>query len=431
VIAVITALAALLSSVGADSRWLAALGHSIWSRGAIPTGIPFAAAPSAHWPNALVLAELCIHGLEAAFGDRGLILAQLAAVTAAMALLARDARDGGASGVGTAGVLLAVALGTVPSLAIARVQLFSLVLFPALVLLLRAEARKPSNKIWLALPLLALWANLHGAVLAGLAVLYAFLALNRFRTDRRGAVGVALGALVAISLTPAGIHTVDYYRGLLTNVAAERGEGLWAPLGSDPFDFVMIAVALSFAWKLRRARPPLWELATVAGLTVLTLKAGRDGVWLLFFLAAPVARSSRARRAWNGLLPLGLAAAILLLAVSVAREPLGGAPPALVTRAIALAHGTPVLADAIVAEQVALRGGRIWIGDPIDAFDRADQSSYLDWIDGSKAGRAALSQRVDVVLAQTGSAASRLTVRDGAFTKLASGGAETLYVRSR
>ena len=61
---VVTGIAALAGIVGADARWLAALGHVITRSGAIPTGVPFAAAPTAHWHNAVVLAELIFGWLE-------------------------------------------------------------------------------------------------------------------------------------------------------------------------------------------------------------------------------------------------------------------------------------------------------------------------------------------------------------------------------
>src|SRR5580704_12125037 len=121
----IVAVAALLATVGADARWLAALGHVIVQRGSIPSGVPFAAAPTGHWPNALVLAELVFGGLERALGDRGLMLAQLLTVAGAMTILARDARAGGAKPAGICAALLLAALGALPSLAIARVQMFS------------------------------------------------------------------------------------------------------------------------------------------------------------------------------------------------------------------------------------------------------------------------------------------------------------------
>jgi hypothetical protein len=41
--------AALLSRVGADAQWLAALGQNIVNHHSVPAGVPFAAAPTAHW----------------------------------------------------------------------------------------------------------------------------------------------------------------------------------------------------------------------------------------------------------------------------------------------------------------------------------------------------------------------------------------------
>ena len=143
--------------------------------------MPFALAPTGHWPNPIVLAELIFAGFQSALGDTGLMVLQLVAVAGALALLARDARAGGADNLGSAAALLLVGVGALPSLAIARAQLFSLLLFPALALLLRAQARRPSRGIWLAVPLLALWSNLHGAALLGLGLLAAYLVFERAR----------------------------------------------------------------------------------------------------------------------------------------------------------------------------------------------------------------------------------------------------------
>jgi hypothetical protein len=428
-VGLLTGLVGIFCSVGADSRWLAALGHVIASTGSIPAGVPFAAAPTRHWPNVLVLAELIFNLLEREMGDRGLVLAQLVAVAAALGILARDAQAGGARSFGTASALALAVVGAFASLAIARVQMFSLVMFPLLVALVRAEARCPSPRIWLALPLLAAWSNLHGAVLSGLAVLYAYLALSRFRRDRLTAIAVGVGALVALCLTPAGIRTVAYYHGLVTNLAAERHVGLWAPLGHSPLDWLLVATTASLAIRLRRHRPPAWELAVIAGLAVLTVDAARSGVWLLFFLVAPAARLTHVKQSWNGLLPVGAAAAIALLVAGVAHVPRAAHSESIVRRAIAAARGTAVLADAELAERVALGGGRIWAGNPLDAFSRRDQGVYLDWIAGAARGRAALTPEIGVVLVPVGSAAQRLMRAQGDFSELTADRRIALYAR--
>ena len=182
-VATVLGVCALVSSVGADARWLAALGQTIVQRGAVPRGVPFAAAPTGHWANPIVLTEMVFYAFERGLGDRGLMVAQLVAVGVAMGLLARDARAGGAATAASAWTLLLAALSVLPSLAVARVQLFSLMLFPALVALLRAEWRRPSRRIWFVVALLALWSNLHGAALIGLGVTLAYLLASRARRE--------------------------------------------------------------------------------------------------------------------------------------------------------------------------------------------------------------------------------------------------------
>lgn len=417
-IAAVLAVSALLSRVGSDAGWLAALGHVITVRGQVPSGVPFAAAATGHWPNPLVLAELIFNGLERSLGDRGLMLAQLLCVAAALGILARDAVRERGEPIGIAAALLLVAVGALPSLAIARVQMFSLVLFPALAALLRAETRLPSRRIWLAVPLLALWSNLHGAALLGAGMLILYLAVERGRREPLLALVVGVAATVALGATPAGVHTVAYYAGVLTNQAAQRGQGLWGPLSlSSPLDVVMILAGLLVAYRAWRARPPRWEVVMGAVLIGLTIKAGRDGVWLLFFLSVPAARRLSPRRSLRTLAPLAGLAAALLLTVALIRGPVPtGASRSLLDGALAAAHGSPVLADGTIDEQVALAGGRIWAGNPIDAFSRAVQADYLNWLAGERSGVSAVTPAVRVVLVGRGTPTDALMARLPGFT---------------
>lgn len=427
----ISGIVGLLVTIGADARWLAAMGRAIWKHASSPVGVPFAWASTAHWANTLVLGELVFHGLEAALGDQGLALANLVAVAVGFAVIAADADFAGGRSGSIASALALAAIGAFTSLAVARVQMFSLVLFPLLVALLRAEARRPSRRIWWALPLLALWSNLHGAALAGLAVLYAYLALCRFRQQPRTSLAVAAGAVVALCVTPAGISTIDYYHGLLTNVAAQRGVGQWAPLGLSPLDLVLIACALVLIFRLRHRPPSLWEIAVMLGLTVLTVKASRDGVWLLMFIVAPASHTPGRTRDWNGLIPPALLLGAVLVVIAAIHEPRrSGASRQMVARAVTDSRGTPILADGIPAEQVAMAGGRIWAGNPLDAFSRTVQTEYVDWLSGSAAGRRALDvPAIRVVLVSRGSAESRLVASDPAYRYLTGDASATIYVR--
>ena len=431
-VALITAMLGKLAIVGDDARWLAALGHIVVRDHAVPTGVPFAAASTAHWPNTLVLAELIFYWLERAMGDQGLLVAQTVAVAAALTILAWGARASGASTPGVCQSLLLVVLGALTSFTIARVQMFSLILFPLLLVLLRADQRQPSRRIWLALPLLAVWANLHGTALAGLAILYLYLSFSLVREKPIRAGGLAVMSLVAMCATPAGVRSLDYYYGLTTNLAARRGVGLWAPLGTGPLDLLLILAGVWMgvrAW--RAARPPLWELVAVVILAALTVRAERNGVWLLFLLAAPAAHASRGRRNWTGLIPLAAAAAVALLVADVVDwAGSDGSAPVAIQRAVQIADGSPILADSQPAEEVALAGGRIWAGNPIDAFSKRVQATYLDFIVGGAGGRAALDlAQIKVVVVGAGDSADRLVSRDRAFRKAEVVGNTDIYVR--
>jgi hypothetical protein len=425
------ALAAVAGTIGADARWLPALGRIILDRGKIPNGIPWASAPSAGWHNVPVLAELILRGLTAAAGDRGFLAAQVVAVAVALAIIASDLRREGADELGGAVVLILVILGALPVLLVVRSQLFSLLLFPVLIALLRAEARSPSPRIWLLLPLFALWSNLHGAVLVGLAVAAAYLIFERAPRQPLLAGAVLVVSGLAVCVTPALQDTPGYYWGLVRNEAARRGEGLWAPLSfMSGFDLLLLAAAIVLLALAVRARTGLWEAVALAGLAVLTVTTARSGVWLLLLAAAPAAKSlhvepGRERRLAAPL----LAVAAVLALFGIARGPQSteaGRP--LLDEALRRAGGTPILAEGIPAEQVALAGGRVWMSNPIDAFDRRDQRVYLDWLMGRPAGDAALRHAGVVLVIRNGTAAKRIR-RIPAFSEAAHDANATLYVR--
>jgi hypothetical protein len=426
---------ALLGSVGADARWLAALGRTIMAQGSIPSGVPYAAAPSLDWVNVPVLGELVFHALEVVGGDRGLLLAQLVAATAALALLAVGMRALDAPDAARATVLLLVFFAGVPSFIIVRAQLFSLVLFCVLLLLLRAEARKPSRGVWLLVPLIALWANLHGAVLVGLAIAAAYLVLERFRREPIVAVCVLAACGGALFLTPAFAASGNYYLGVLRSEAAQRGEGMWAPLSFDkPFDVLFIVLAIPLLVFALRSGLRVWELACVAAFTVLTLHAGRNAIWLLFLVAAPAAHGLGKRYLRDVTVPrrtLVLCAwiPVAFLAVGVLQTPhQGGAGKRVRGEAARAAAGKPILADGIDAEQFALDGRRVLIANPLDAFSRRDQRLYLDWLDASPTGDALL-RGIGAVVVTRGSPPQQRLERDRSFRRGAMDTKAVMYVR--
>ena len=432
VVAAAAATVATVGTIGADARWVAALGRIVVERGAVPDGVPYAAAPSDGWPNVLVLAESIFHGASASLGERGFLLAQVLAVSASFALLAVDARRGGATGRGTAAALFVLLLGALPALVVVRLQLFSLALFPLLLLLLRSDMREPSARIWLLVPLVAVWSNLHGAVLVGLATAGAYLVLHRARIHAVSSLAVVAAAIVAVGATPALERTPSYYFGVLENEAARQAFGLWARLSpTQPFDLLLIASAVLLVALAVRARPSVWELVAMAAIAVLTVRTARSGVWLLMLAVAPAARSLAVPRFPR--LPTAPIALILLAAAvgGLLRGPIEtGGSDRVIDAAIAAAGGTPILAEPLLAEQVVHAGGRVWLANPLDAFRHADQRLYLDWLRDRPEGARALAHAPRVVLVdREGDAPVDVIARDPRFRELARDETAIAYVR--
>jgi hypothetical protein len=425
---------ALLAMVGADARWLAALGGEISAHWQIPAGVPFAALPTSGWHNLPVLAELAFHGLERTGGERALLGAQLAACAAALWFVRRDIRAGGGNERQAALVLPLVVLTAAPAFLVVRVQLFSLALFPALLYLLRSEARTPSRRIWLVPPLLALWTNLHGAVLFGLAGFACYLLCERRRHSPRESLALTAAGVAALLATPALLQTPAYFRSVLGNEAARRGVGLWAPLSlSSGWGMLLTGGGLVLLVFALRARPRRFELLLLAGLAAMSIETSRSGVWFVLAAAVPAARAlpriNPLERSWLALPLLALSLAAVGTSLFEGPDSAGAGGP-LLARTLVLAHGHPVLADDALAEQVALAGGRIWAGDPIDAFAPAAQRAYIAWLRGEPGGDR-LVARTRIALVVPGGASEQRLLRSGDFRLVARDRNASLYLRRR
>jgi hypothetical protein len=188
-------------------------------------------------------------------------------------------------------------------------------------------------------------------------------------------------------LTPALWNTPHYYSGVLGSEAARRGEGLWAPLGLGGFALLLIVAAIVLG-VLGRRHVALWEAVAIAGLVLATVRVERNGTWLLFLAAYPAARGLRLGEVSRRVL---VGAGVILAAAAAAQIVRGPRDPASQALArVAAAKGRPVLAQVVLGQQVALAGGRVWVSNPIDAFRRADQQLFLDWLAGRATGASAI-----------------------------------------
>jgi hypothetical protein len=162
----------------------------------------------------------------------------------------------------------------------------------------------------------------------------------------------------------------------------------------------------------------------LVGLLAATVHVARSGTWFLLLLAYPAARAlprRSLRRRPIVLCVVVLVAAAAALLVKGPQEPGSSRLAALAARS-----GRPVLAEALLGQEVALDGGRVWVENPIDAFRPADQSLYLDWLAGKPSGAAALSHAA-YVLVEAGSAPGRAAAADPRLRRVAANRGAVLY----
>ncbi len=282
------------------------------------------------WAAHLVLYEAARHG-----GLGAAILIGIACVAGALALVAVAARRLGASpGSVALGVSLPV-LAT-PWLAEVRSQSFALVPFVAVYALLASDSRRPSRRVLFVLPVLAVWANLHGSVSLGaaLAALYGLTLLRGAATRARGLV-LVVGAPLCLLASPYGIGLVSYYRLMLLHPPLARYVTEWQPPSVQGATIVFFASALvaTAMWGARRRTLTLFEQWALVLLLAAAFAAVRNGVWFELAAAVSLPRlldalrppklelTAQARRVNAMLATTALAAVACVLVVQLARSP--------------------------------------------------------------------------------------------------------------
>jgi hypothetical protein len=283
------------------------------------------------WTDQQWGAQLLAYGAFELGGHAVLAIVAAAFVLSAFVLAALGARSLGAGPRGIVLVFFPVILAA-PWAWTIRAQVFALPLFTGLVWLLASEARRPSRKVYLAIPLLVVWANLHGSVALGalLTMLLAAIELvsSRGRTIRRSALLLVLAPL-AVLATPYGpLDTARYYRLMLLDPPFADRVTEWQP--SDPdwntlVFYVLTALAVVIVVRCRRRVEP-FDAATLGLTFVGAVLAIRGIPWfaLACMVLLPVAlgdalegRAAPVRGRLNRSLALG-ALAVLGVAVVVA-----------------------------------------------------------------------------------------------------------------
>ena len=187
----------LNNAVGGDMWLLLAAGREIWENG-LPTHDRFTIwAAGERWVDQQWAAQLGFYGLAAVGGEAAILLANVVILVATLSAALALARLRGASSrsvavIGVLALLVALAHGGV------RAQMLAYPLFVAVLWLLRDQT--PNRKLVLIFPVLVLWANLHGSILVGAALvsLYGMCEAGRLLLGRRSDRGALLTAALVL-----------------------------------------------------------------------------------------------------------------------------------------------------------------------------------------------------------------------------------------
>jgi hypothetical protein len=290
--AVALLVSALLASLPAQlvqDSWLALVA----GRQIVADGLPLQddltiLTGGATWIDQQWLGQLVLYGIHGLGGTRLLLALNVVLIGGSFVAAAAVGRrlGGSPTAIGLVGILAAA---SAPWSWQLRPQSLAYPLFVALLWLLATDARRPSARVLAVLPLLALWANVHGSVVlaAALVSLSGLLALSRRSSRLRGAA-LAAGGPLCVFVSPYLFDLFGYYRSTLGRSAFTEFVTEWRPVSPSvataPF-LVLVALAI-VAVAVRRRRVAPLDVVLLLVTAAAAVVAIRSVIW--FALAALV-----------------------------------------------------------------------------------------------------------------------------------------------
>ncbi len=291
-----------------DTYWHIAAGRWMIEHRMVPSQDPFSYTfQGAKWVPHEWLAELILAAVQGAFGWRGVIVATALAMAASLGLLtwflARNLAPRYALVLAMMGLFVAS-----PHL-LARPHVFAM---PAMILWvggLALEREKAGSPPWRLLPVMILWANLHGGYSLGLVLAFLFAVeaivaaegAERLRVGRAWA-GFLLLAVGAALFTPNGVDGLLFPIHLLGMKASLAAINEWRSPDFQHFQPI-----------------EFWLLAFVLGILVLGLRVPPLRILMLLLLVHLALSHERSAELLGLLGPL-------IMAGAIARQ-FGGPPP--------------------------------------------------------------------------------------------------------
>ena len=221
-------------------------GHVLWGRellahGSLPSGNPYSySAPGYPWLRHEWLSEVLMAAMFDQFGPLGLKLLKFACTAGTICFVASAESETDAPATLQAAVLLVLALIVAPTFQF-RPQLFDFICVAAIVALVARHNWRGSAPLWIAIPLVAIWSNLHGGFFVGIVAIgvygAAILASDSVAGHdlRRGLSIIAIAAAAAAStlctfLIPPARDTWYTLIHSLLNPMTHYAIGDWVPL---------------------------------------------------------------------------------------------------------------------------------------------------------------------------------------------------------
>ena len=193
--------------------------------------------PGHSWTVHEWLAEVLMARTYDLCGILGLRLWKLACTAVTIIMLAIAASETGAGIAIQAGVVITAAVALMPLMQF-RPQLYTYVFLAALMALLTRENYRRSAPIWVAIPMLGLWANLHGGFILGVVALALYTGVTWVvdfaagHSLERGTrlLGVTVASAIATLINPYGVAAWTHVLGAFHNPVTRREMVDWQPL---------------------------------------------------------------------------------------------------------------------------------------------------------------------------------------------------------
>lgn len=450
---------ALLLVVGArllndpDTYWQIAVGQWILEHHAVPTTDIYSFTMFGQpWISTQWLAQVLYALAFGAAGWTGPVVLGATAVAATFALLARflDSRLPRSATL----VFVAVAFALMASHLVARPHLLAMPVMVAWVGgLVAAMDRKTAPSFWL-LPLMTLWANLHGGFVLGLALM-APIGLDAIwgtpAAAQRGLVlrwaFFAVAALAASCITPYGWDALLAARRILSLGQALALIGEWRAADFSHAGPLELTVLVAFALVLWRGitLPPL-RIVLVLGFVFMALSHIRNAEVLALLaplvlakpLAAQIGGNEQARDASapRGLLFAGIAMCLMagtcVIAPSQHYAPPDNAAPAAAVTALKKLHVSRVFNDYDFGGYLIARGVPTFIDGRTELFGEkmmVDHNNASGLAEPDNLFRLLKDYDIDATLMRTQSAATKLLDRVDGWEKVYSDDIATIHIR--